>query len=158
MAPEAYEAAVKTGPAGVTVMVSDVPGDEFLDVVTAKVKLPVEAGALAVKSTCAAVPWAREHVLCRSTVIPVALYPPPLVPAWTHELPTRAMLDGVDPRDVDGATLTQSELPPASAVPTVKLTSNPVDALVLTPLGEAVTPVTAPDGEPMVYALVVISA
>ena len=63
------------------------------------------------------------------------------------------MLDGVDPRDVDGATLTQSELPPASAVPTVKLTSNPVDALVLTPLGEAVTPVTAPDGEAIVSGL-----
>jgi hypothetical protein len=72
LAPKAYVAAVRTGPAAVTVTVLDVAGDEFLDVVTAKLKVPVETGASAVKSTSALLPLLRLHEAFRSTVIPVA--------------------------------------------------------------------------------------
>ena len=73
MAPKAYVAAVRTGPAAVTVTVFDVAGEEFLEVVTAKLKVPVAAGALARKATSASVPPLRLHEPLRSIVIPVAL-------------------------------------------------------------------------------------
>jgi hypothetical protein len=57
---------------------------------------------------------------------------------------------GVDPREVEGTTLTQSELLPASAVGTVKLTSKLVEVSTFAPLGVATTLVTPPDGDPMV--------
>jgi hypothetical protein len=66
-----------------------------------------------------------------------------------HELPTKAMPDGVEPSDVEGTTLTQSGLPDSEGL-TVKLTSKLVEEPVVAPLGVAVTLVTAGDGEPMV--------
>jgi hypothetical protein len=60
------------------------------------------------------------------------------------------MFDGVEPSDVEGATLTQSEPPPDRDGLTVKVTSKFVDEAVDTPLGDATTFVTAGDGEPMV--------
>ena len=72
MAPKAYAAAVRTGPALVAVILVDVAGDEFLEVVTAKLKVPVEVGALALKSTSAMVPLLRPHEDWRSMVNPVA--------------------------------------------------------------------------------------
>ena len=72
MAPKAYVAAVRTGPAVVTVMVLDVAGDELSEVVTAKLKVPVEVGASALKSTSALVPLLRLHEALRSMVSPVA--------------------------------------------------------------------------------------
>jgi hypothetical protein len=53
-------------------MVLDVAGDELSEVVTAKLKVPVEAGALAVKSISALVPLLRLHEAPRSIVTPVA--------------------------------------------------------------------------------------
>ena len=53
---------------------------------------------------------------------------------------------------MDGTTLTQSELLPASDLPTVKVTSKLVDAATPTTLGDAATFVTACDGDPTVYA------
>jgi hypothetical protein len=60
------------GPAEVVVMVFDVAGEELPEVVTAKLKVPVEAGALAVKSTSALLPLLRLHDAWRSMVSPVA--------------------------------------------------------------------------------------
>jgi len=150
LAPKAYVAAVRTGPAAVTVMVLDVADDELLEVVTAKLKVPGEAGASALKSTSALVPPLRLHEAFRSMVRPVAEKAPPFVPACTHELPTRAMLDGVEPSDVEGTTLTHAGLLPDKEGLTVKLTSKFVDDTTVAPLGDAVTLVTAGDGEPMV--------
>jgi hypothetical protein len=53
-------------------MVLEVAGDEFLEVVTAKLKVPLEAGASALKSTSALVPLLRLHEVWRSMVSPVA--------------------------------------------------------------------------------------
>jgi hypothetical protein len=72
LAPKAYVAAVRTGPAAVVVTVLDVAGEEFWEVVTAKLKVPVETGALALKSTSALVPLLRLHAAWRSMVTPVA--------------------------------------------------------------------------------------
>jgi len=63
---------VRTGPAAVVVTVLDVAGEEFWEVVTAKLKVPVETGALALKSTSALVPLLRLHAAWRSMVTPVA--------------------------------------------------------------------------------------
>lgn len=60
------------------------------------------------------------------------------------------MLEGVDPRAVEGTTLTQSLLLPDRAVPTRKSTSKLALAPTVSPLGVAVTSVTAPDGAPTV--------
>jgi hypothetical protein len=54
------------------VIVLDVAGDELLEVVTAKLKVPVEPGASALKSTSALVPLLRLHEPFRSMVSPVA--------------------------------------------------------------------------------------
>jgi hypothetical protein len=59
------------------------------------------------------------------------------------------MLEGVEPSDVDGMTFTQLGLPDREGL-TVKLTSKFVAESTVVPLGVAVTPATAGDGEPMV--------
>jgi hypothetical protein len=60
------------------------------------------------------------------------------------------MLDGVEPNGVEGTTLTHAELLPDKEGLTVKLTSKFVRDITVAPLGDAVTLVTAGDGEPMV--------
>jgi hypothetical protein len=60
------------------------------------------------------------------------------------------MLDGVEPSGVEGTTFTQSALLPDKEGLTVKLTSKFVGDTTVAPLGDAVTLVTAGDGEPMV--------
>ena len=59
-------------------------------------------------------------------------------------------MDGAEPSDAEGMTDTQSELPPDREGLTVKLTSKFVAEETVAPLGDAVTLVTAGDGEPMV--------
>jgi hypothetical protein len=156
LAPKADDVAVRTGKVAVTRTVLDVPGNGLLEVVTAKVNVPVEAGALAWKSTCTVSPALRVQELSRSMVTKEALEAPPSLPDWRHEPPSISAISmGADPSAVEGATETQPELVPARDAETVKETSKPVDAFCLTPPGEALTLTT---DEPMLYGLVVIPA
>jgi hypothetical protein len=126
------------------------PEVRFRVVVTAKVNVPVAAGASASKSTSALTPLASEQLLVRWIVMPVVEADPPLVPAWTQAPPTRSMLAGLEPSGVDGTTVTESYALPDRAGPTVKLTSKSVEADTGIAPGDAATSFTAPEGEPIV--------
>jgi hypothetical protein len=67
-----------------------------------------------------------------------------------HEPPTRAILEGTDPRLSEGVMVTQLSFVPASAAGEVNVTVNWVEAPVDAAAGVAATADTAPVGVPIV--------
>ncbi len=70
------------GGAGSTISVLEAAGEPLPEVVTARVKSPMDEGPEAVKSTSTSSPVATLQEATRSTVIVVVPTRPPLVPAW----------------------------------------------------------------------------
>jgi hypothetical protein len=137
-----------------TVTLPEVAAVALLEVVTSNWKEPAADGASAVKSTSTLLPALTEQEAFSSMIKPDTLAEPapplPDVPDWMHEPSIRSTLVGLDPRLTEGATLTQSLVPPDSADTAVNVIVNRVEVLSVTALGVAATLLTAPDGLPIV--------
>ena len=114
--PNSTERADNCGPEVEMVTEFDDADVAFLDVVTLKCMVPLLDGASALKSTSTFWPALKLHLLDNSTVTPVAAAAPapptPAVPAWMHVPPMMSTLVGVEPREVEGVTVTESPLGP----------------------------------------------
>jgi len=143
LAPNAYDRADRVSPGLATFTGFDVTGVESVDVVTAKVSVPVVPGALAVKSTSTLLVALMLHDLPSSMVSPEGAVEPapaaPAVPAWPHEVEMSATFVGAEPKASDDVMVIESSALPTSAVAGMMATSKFVDPPGVTVPGEADT-------------------
>ena len=141
--------------------VLEAAGDPLPEVVTVKVKSPVDEGPAAVKSTSTSSPVATLQEAARSTVIVVVPTRPPLVPAWKQAVSLssmRATVVGTVANAADEVMVTELAPVPDSAAVARNFTTKGVGALCDNVAGEATTPATAFVGVPMAYGAVTTSA